>query len=157
MWAAEQAAPQFGGYLAFRPYERLHLQLFSDHSGRGQRGLVQLDHVIGWMALVPFHDDQRWLAAASLGSCVDFRTWRDRDDGQLAQADVLFGPRLGLNLERRLDAWWSAQLNTTGILYVGNGSGTYGWGQLGPGLSAHPVFEVQVGVTRWIRFRRGEG
>lgn len=150
VWAAESAAPQLGGHLAVHASRRLDLQLFAEHAGRADGSLVQLDHVIGFHTIVPVARWEDGFVAPTLGACTDFRTWRRRQSLGLQATDVLFGPRLGVHVQHAVDERWTVQATATGIVYIGNTEGTYSWGVESRGLTASPVVQGQVGLTRWF-------
>lgn len=153
VWAAEQAAPQLGGQLTLRPARWIEWLAFNDNSGRVSDGIAQIDHVIGFHAVVPVKHWNGGFFGLSTGSCVDFRTWRQSDDLSLLRTDVLFGPRAGVHLEHRLEDRWTVQGTVTGMVYVGNTVGTYEWGAATEGLRANPVVQGQIGLTRWFKAR----
>lgn len=147
-WHAESAAPMIGGHLALRLHRNLRLQAFADHAMKGLDTLVQVDHVIGFHGIVPVVHWRGGAFGPTLGSCVDFRVWRERGNLQEVRTDVLFGPRAGLHIEQDLDASWSVQATSTAVLYVGNSSDTYGWGSQTNRLAANGIVQAQVGITR---------
>ncbi|MFK7927089.1 MAG: hypothetical protein AB8H79_02790 [Myxococcota bacterium] len=153
VWAAEEAAPQIGGQVTLRPARWIQWLAFNDNSGRMADGIVQMDHVIGFHAVLPLKHWSGGFVGVSTGSCVDFRTWRESSDLNLLRSDVLFGPRVGLHLEHRLQERWSMQVTATGMLYIGNTEGTYEWGAGSAGLRANPVVQGQIGLTRWFAAR----
>lgn len=150
VWAAESAAPQLGGHVAIHATRHLDLQLFAEHAGRADGSLVQLDHVIGFHTIVPVARWERGFVAPTVGACTDFRTWRQRETLGLQATDVLFGPRLGVHVQHEVDDAWTVQATATGIVYIGNTEGTYSWGVESRGLTASPVVQGQVGITRWF-------
>ena len=149
VWYGGAGAPMVGGQVSLRPSRSLRLLGFADHAMKGGAGVLQVDHVIGFHALLPVLRRGDTWAGVALGSCVDFRTWRDADRLGLLRADVLFGPRAGLHLEHDLDGGFSLQATATSAVYAGNTADTYGWGETTRGLRATAVVQGQVGVTRW--------
>jgi hypothetical protein len=150
IWGAESAAPQLGGHVAVRPARWITWQGFLDSSGRTRHKVLQLDHVIGFHAIFPVFRWNRGSVGPSLGSCVDFRSWRRTEDLAGLRTDVLFGPRAGLHLEHRVDDRWTVQGTATAMLYVGNTQGTYAWGEDSTALRASPAVQSQVSLTRWF-------
>jgi len=149
LWYGGAGAPMLGGQITLRPSRHLRILGFSDHAAKGLDDVLQVDHVIGFHAILPVVRWRGGTVGPSVGSCVDFRTWRQGKDLSLVRADVLFGPRAGVHLEQDLDARWSLQATATAALYVGNTEATYGWGGRTDGLEASGVVQAQVGVNRW--------
>ena len=146
-WAGPYLGGGGGVRLRWEPFDKLGVEVYSDHLAIEDPDGVRHDHPIGFNLFVPFRIGERWRIRPLFGFCTVFSFVHPDQEGVDRIDDVHFGAHLGAGVELALNKWTSLFVDVQGIAYVGHSRTAGGWSvHVGDQLDLWGVLQGQVGI-----------
>lgn len=146
-WAGPYLGGGGGVRLRWEPFDKLGVEVYSDHLAIEDPDGMRHDHPIGFNLFVPFRIGERWRIRPLFGFCTVFSFVHPDQEGVDRIDDVHFGAHLGAGVELAMGKWTSLFVDVQGIAYVGHSRTAGGWAvHVGDQLDLWGVVQGQVGI-----------
>lgn len=146
-WAGPYLGGGGGVRLRWEPFDKLGVEVYSDHLTIEDPDGVRHDHPIGFNLFVPFRIGERWRIRPLFGFCAVFSFVHPDNEGAERIDDIHFGAHLGAGVELALNRWTSLFFDFQGIGYVGHSRTAGGWSvHVGNQLDFWGVLQGQIGI-----------
>ncbi len=146
-WVGAYAGAGVGARIRWEPFERLGIDLFTEHLIVESPGGLRHDHPIGFNVYVPFALGPNVRVRPLFGFCAVFSLVEpEQEDGPRAD-DVLFGIHGGAGLEWSPFRDVSLFLDVQAIAYLGHDRAAGGWtGMVDEEYSTFGVAQASLGA-----------
>ena len=138
-WAGHYFAGGLGGRLRWEMFDRLGVEVYSEHALVRAKGGVEHDHPVGFNLYTPFRLNEFLRLRPLLGFCAVFRFFHPDQDGVERIDDILFGVHAGGGIEVGLGRWASLFIDAQAGLYFGHDRYHGGW-----------MTHVGDEITQWL-------
>lgn len=146
-WTGPYEAGGIGFRARWEPFDRLGVEVFTDHLMVEDAEATRHDHPIGFNLYVPFQLSERWRVRPLFGFCTTFSFAHPDQAGVERIDDVHFGVHLGGGVEFALSRFVSVFFDAQGIGYVGHGRYSGGWAfHVNDQLDFWGVVEGKLGI-----------
>lgn len=147
-WHGAYGGIGIGGRARWEPFERLGIDLYSEHLVVQTPHGLRHDHPIGFNAYVPIPLTAALRLRPLFGFCAVL-SFIKSDEAQAPQADdVLLGVHGGLGLELAIGSSLSAFAEAQASVWLGHDRTVQGWtGAIDNGMSSFGVVQAALGLA----------
>lgn len=146
-WEGRYAAVGLGGRARWEPFDRLGVEVFSEHLVVESPGSARHDHPVGFNLFVPVRLGELFRLRPLFGFCAVF-SFVHPDDAHAPRAhDILFGVHAGGGVEMAMTRWLSAFFDVQAVGYLGHRRYAGEWtGGVDGQLAAWGVVQGSLGL-----------
>ena len=146
-WAGDYLGGGAGFRVRWEPFERLGLDVFSEHAFVNEQGGLRHDHPIGFNLYSPFTLGSGWRVRPLFGFCAVFSFFHSDQTRVERVDDVHFGVHAGAGIEKSLGRFVSVFVDAKGVLYFGHGRTYGGWEpHISDQVEAWGIAELAAGI-----------
>ncbi len=146
-WVGRYAAGGGGARARWEPFDRLGVEVYTEHLKVIEDEGLRHDHPIGFNLYVPFQFGERFRLRPLFGFCTVFSFFHPDQEGVERIDDVHFGVHAGLGAEVSFGRFVSLFVDVQGVAYFGHDRYAGGWAtHVGDNLSVWGLVQGAAGI-----------